>query len=683
MWKSKKEGAVDSLAHRITVLGGGLLLLTLFAICAVMTVLLNERAHERNLAWLRAEVNGVEQAVNAYDTTAKLLVERFFKVYRDQFGKAFALNEETGKLSQLGISLVEEHGAADKFTDFTGGAAALFMKKGDAYVLINGSLKNESGERAMGTLIPVDHPANALIKEGKPYSARETWFGKPYIVKFEPIFDLQKQVVGALFIGFDLTEFDMSLDALVAAAKFFDTGGMYVVSEQGVDKRAVVMLPASMRGQPLPQSGTHGRHVVAAARQALDESAELSEFDALLGTRGDQRFAVAAQAESSGWWVVAEVSSDEALRAQWLTLLPFLALFAGAAVVMAASLYLMIRRWVAVPLEALTAALARLAQGDLRPRGGAEAGWRNDEIGRMMSGLDAMRLRFVNMMGAIRNSADCISVASRQIASGNLDLSQRTEQTASNLQEAASSMQQVYQNVQLSCESAERADVLAQDAANAAQRGSDSMTEVVSRMGAISGAARQISDITGVIDAIAFQTNLLALNAAVEAARAGDLGRGFSVVAGEVRVLAQRAAVAAKEIKALVGNSCQEIEHGSNTAQAAHLRMQEIAASVARTTAMMESITTSSREQSERLGAINHSVASLDQLTQQNAALVEESAAAAASLQDQAIRLVEAIGIFRFEGQEAGAGLPALSEALDGGAAVEPATAPHQRMATV
>ena len=166
-----KETPLRSLAHKITVMGGGLLLLILGAICAVMTVLLSQRAQERNLAWLQAEVNGVEQAVSAYDTTAKLLAERFFKVYRDQFGKAFALNEEAGKLTQLGISLVDEHGAADKFTEFTGGAAALFMKKGDDYVLINGSLKNEAGERAMGTLIPTGHPANALIKGGKPNSA--------------------------------------------------------------------------------------------------------------------------------------------------------------------------------------------------------------------------------------------------------------------------------------------------------------------------------------------------------------------------------------------------------------------------------------------------------------------------------------------------------------------------------
>ena len=639
-----------SLAHKITVLGGGLLLLILAAICAVMTALLSQRAQERNLTWLQAEVNGVEQAVSAYDTTAKLLAERFFKVYRDQFGKAFALNEEAGKLTQLGISLVEEHSAADKFTEFTGGAAALFMKKGDDYVLINGSLKNETGERAMGTLISAAHPANALIKSGQAYSARETWFGKPYIVKFEPIVDLQNQVVGALFIAFDLTEFDRSLNALVSAASFFDTGKMYVVAEQGPDKKAVVMLPASMRGKPLPTAGSYGRHVIAAAQQS--PNGELSGFDALLGHAGDERFAVATQAKSSGWWVVAEVSKAEAMRAQWLTLLPFLGLFAVAAVVMSASLYWMIRRWVAAPLKGLTEALARVAQGDLRPSGQNSGAPRHDEIGRMMSGVESMRLRFVNMMSAIRSSADCISVASRQIASGNLDLSQRTEQTAANLQQAASSMQQVYQNVQLSCESAEQADVLAQDAASAAQRGSDSMTEVVSRMNAISGAARQISDITGVIDAIAFQTNLLALNAAVEAARAGDLGRGFSVVAGEVRTLAQRAAVAAKEIKSLVGNSSQEIERGSSTAQAAHQRMQEIAASVAKTTAMMESITTSSRDQSERLGAINHSVASLDQLTQQNAALVEESAAAAASLQDQASRLVETISIFRFESQE-------------------------------
>ena len=651
MLNNQENHSRASVARKITVLGGGLLLLILAAICAVMTVLLSQRAQERNLAWLQAEVNGVEQAVNAYDATAKLLAERFFKVYRDQFGKAFALNEDAGKLTQLGISLNEEHGAADKFTEFTGGAAALFMKKGDDYVLINGSLKNAAGERAMGTLIPVGHPANSLLKSGKPYSARETWFGKPYIVKFEPIVDLQNQVVGALFIGFDLTEFDRSLDGLVSAASFFDTGKMYVVAEQGADKKAVVMLPASMRGKALPTGGTYGRHVVAAAMQS--PGAELSAFDPLLGVPGDERFAVATQAKSSGWWVVAEVSKGEAMRAQWLTLLPFLALFAIAAVVMSVSLYAMIRRWVATPLQGLTAALARVAQGDLRPGPSTQGAQRQDEIGQMMSGVEAMRLRFVNMMGAIRSSADCISVASRQIASGNLDLSHRTEETASNLQETASSMQQVYQNVQLSCESAVQADTLAQDAANAAQRGSDSMTEVVSRMGAISGAARQISDITGVIDAIAFQTNLLALNAAVEAARAGDLGRGFSVVAGEVRTLAQRAAVAAKEIKGLVGNSSQEIERGSSTARAAHQRMQEIAASVAKTTAMMESITTSSREQSDRLGAINHSVASLDQLTQQNAALVEESAAAAASLLDQASRLVEAISIFRFEEQGA------------------------------
>jgi len=240
---------------------------------------------------------------------------------------------------------------------------------------------------------------------------------------------------------------------------------MYVVAEQGPDQQAVVMLPASMRGKPLPSTGVYGRHVVAAAQRA--QGGELSEFDALLGRPGDERFAVAAQAKSSGWWVVAEVSRAEAMLARWLTLLPFLALFAVAAVVMSASLYWMIRRWVALPLKVLTLALARVAQGDLRSNEPSATPPRHDEIGHMMAGVESMRMRFVNMMSAIRSSADCISVASRQIAAGNLDLSQRTEQTAANLQQAASSMQQVYQNVQLSCESAEQADVLAQDAASA------------------------------------------------------------------------------------------------------------------------------------------------------------------------------------------------------------------------
>jgi len=303
----------------------------------------------------------------------------------------------------------------------------------------------------------------------------------------------------------------------------------------------------------------------------------------------------------------------------------------------------------------LTAELARaaviageVAAGNLAVDATSE---RRDEVGDLVRALGAMTSQLGDSMRTVLDSSESIRTASAEIATGNLDLSVRTEQTASSLQQAAASMEQLTGTVKQSADSARQANQLASTAAEVAERGGKVVAQVVSTMTEINVASKKIGDIIGVIDGIAFQTNILALNAAVEAARAGEQGRGFAVVASEVRSLAQRSAQAAKEIKVLIGASVDKVEGGSRLVADAGQTMNEIVSSVQRVSNIIGEITAASAEQSDGIGQINTSVVQLDQMTQQNAALVEQSAAAAESLKDQAGTLARVVGNFRLAGE--------------------------------
>ncbi|WP_099881102.1 methyl-accepting chemotaxis protein [Massilia violaceinigra] len=339
----------------------------------------------------------------------------------------------------------------------------------------------------------------------------------------------------------------------------------------------------------------------------------------------------------------------EAADASSSAALMMLMLLALASAISAVAGFL-ITRSVTVPIgEAVTLA-ETVARGDLTTRIDVT---RQDETGRLLTALKDMVDGLTRTVGAVRSSTDTITTASSEIAAGNMDLASRTENQAASLEETASSMEELTSIVSQNADNARQANTLVVSAAEHANKGGRVVSEVVETMGAIRESSGKIVDIISVIDGIAFQTNILALNAAVEAARAGEQGRGFAVVASEVRNLAQRSASAAKEIKALIDDSVGKVENGSALVNQAGETMQQIMGSVRQVADIMGEIAAASAEQSAGIGQVNVAIVAMDNATQQNAALVEEAAAAAASMQGQAVQLAEAVSVFKLHGDDA------------------------------
>ena len=316
------------------------------------------------------------------------------------------------------------------------------------------------------------------------------------------------------------------------------------------------------------------------------------------------------------------------------------------AALLACMLAILLTRNITRPLVEAVELAQRVAQGDLSSDIVVRS---HDETGQLMAALRDMNTALVGIVGEVRGGTDTIATASAQIAVGTMDLSSRTEQQASSLEETASSMEELTAAVKQNADNALAARSLASAASSVAVKGGAVVSEVVQTMGSINASSRKIADIIGVIDGIAFQTNILALNAAVEAARAGEQGRGFAVVATEVRNLAQRSASAAKEIKGLIDDSVEKVGAGSKLVDQAGATMQDVVDSVQRLSAIIGEITDASEEQRLGIEQVNEAISQMDQVTQQNAALVEEAAAAANAMQDQAAQLSHAVQVFRLK----------------------------------
>ncbi|MBP1203934.1 methyl-accepting chemotaxis protein [Duganella sp. 1411] len=390
---------------------------------------------------------------------------------------------------------------------------------------------------------------------------------------------------------------------------------------------------------------TDVRKAVFAAKAAgdLEKGKKLYEGD-LTQTRNS--YLAALKTFSDRHAVLLDKAGDE-IHDQYTSGRTLLILLGVAAIVMGIFAAWWITHTITKPINEAVKVAETVSSGDLTSDIQVHS---TDETGQLMNALKIMNSNLVSIVGQVRNGTDLMATASTEIAAGNQDLSSRTEQQASSLEETASSMEELTSTVKFNAENAREANALAISAAEIASRGGAVVGEVVNTMGSINDSSRKIVDIISVIDGIAFQTNILALNAAVEAARAGEQGRGFAVVASEVRTLAQRSAAAAKDIKGLIDDSVQKVSLGSDLVDKAGQTMGEIVTSINRVTQIMTQISHASEEQSIGIAQVNDAITQMDQVTQQNAALVEQAAAAAESMQEQSAKLADVVSVFKLDG---------------------------------
>jgi methyl-accepting chemotaxis protein-1 (serine sensor receptor) len=419
------------------------------------------------------------------------------------------------------------------------------------------------------------------------------------------------------------------------------------VAEQA--DKLVASLPAGKDRRLIEQFKDAHAHMGLDYRAGYEQF-EAAGFDPAAGdaaVKGKDR-AASELLVQAGDEIVAETERDVAAAkasSARATFLSLLAMVLGSAAAIVAGI--VVSRSIVRPLGRAVEVARTVAAGDLRTRIEVTS---DDETGQLLAALRDMNASLKQIVTKVRSGADAISVASDEIAQGNMDLSSRTEQQAGALEETASSMEELTSTVSQNADNARQAKQLAISACDVAIKGGEVVERAVGTMATISASSKEIGDIIGVIDGIAFQTNILALNAAVEAARAGEQGRGFAVVASEVRSLAQRSAVAAKEIKVLIGASTERVEAGSALVSEAGATMHEIVASVKQVMDVMAEISAATTEQGAGIEQINMAVTEMDTTTQQNAALVEEAAAAAQALREQTVALNGVVGVFKLDG---------------------------------
>lgn len=544
------------------------------------------------------------------------------------------------QLHYAGMPLEGDTAPVDAFTQMTGGVATIFQREGDDFRRITTSLKKEDGSRAVNTLLDRKHPAYASMVAGKPYLGAAVLFGKMYMTRYEPVVDDGK-TIGILFIGHDMSS------QMGAVKQSFQASGTDTTATLAVELREGPRLGLTVgTGVPDKLDTTDALLTKLKAEVGAGRtSGVISDLPLTNVLKGSGAAHVGwTYFEPWGWAVLQAQRESDTIAHTVKDLILLWTLIAGGAVIAAISVLVAIRKMVLFPLQDVLKAVRQLSNNDYSQPLVTSS---KDELGQFIAALEVTRRQLSANMRQMEQSAADIDAVAKEVAKGNIELGGRTEAAASNLQRTSTGMQQLTDTVQQSADAARQANQLATTAAEVAERGGQAVSQVVTTMDAINQSSRKIADIIGVIDSIAFQTNILALNAAVEAARAGEAGRGFAVVASEVRSLAGRSAQAAKEIKDLITASVNSVQSGSDQVHAAGQTMSEIVASVQRVTDVIGEITAAAAEQSSGISRMNVSVGEMDQMTQQNAALVDQVAAAADNLTHQTMRLQEALARYK------------------------------------
>jgi methyl-accepting chemotaxis protein len=605
---------------------------------------------EQAVAAIHEQDRGIADMVAMYNASLDAEVDHFMGLFASFLPSTFSVDESqtvpingkptpTFKAGDQTLNL--DFTIPDAFLARTGAISTVFARTGDDFVRVTTSLKQQSGERAVGTLLDRKGPAYNAVSTGGVYLGIAKLFGKEYITKYQAIKDGSGRVIGALFVGVDISEQYAAVRQKILDKKIGQHGYFFALdASHGANRGKFLVHPDSEGKLPDDPDGIY--------KQMLESTEGLVEYTGVDTASGysDSRARIVSYTAVPEWnWVVAGTADRDELMANVMAARNrAFAIGAGLVIAFAVFFVIVTRKLVVRPLDEVVTLSERFAEGDLRARLSTS---RSDEIGRLMASIDKMGNGLATIVSQVRDASGDISLGTDSIARDSGEIALRISTQASSLEETAASMEQLTATVQRNAENAHEADRLVASAASAAVDGGEAVTRVVSTMGDISDSARRIGDITDVIEGIAFQTNILALNAAVESARAGEHGRGFAVVASEVRALAQRSAQAAKEIGALIDESVSKVQNGYKIAEHASDTMRGIVSRVEEITSIMSEINVASREQSIGIEQINIAVSQIGEATQQSADLVATAEQSAGELKSQGERLSAVVSVFK------------------------------------
>ena len=625
----------------------------LFTIFVSVSTVSNHRlAQEEAILHVTEKNRLLASTVEVLDRSLGGQAATYAKVFKDGLSGTFAVDTSTevdvagrrapamsldGEAVSLNFDLV------DSFTALTGAYATIFVRQGDDFVRVTTSHKKEDGNRAIGTVLDRGHPAYARLLNGQGYAGSASLFGGQYMTHYTPVLDKAGAVIGVLYVGLDFTESVKLLGQGIKALKLGQDGGFYVLSARpGKDLGKVLvhreqeggnfLQAKDMAGQPFVQTMLSQANGLLRYTEPGSKGAKPRERIAAFTTVKDWQMLVVGDAYLDEVTAGAISQRNEAIFMGVLMVL-----------VLTALLVFIIRKLVALPFGYALQAVETVGTGDLT---GMVVVTSRDESGRLLASLQTMTARLSTVVTEVRSGTKEIGSISALVAAGNIELSARTEQQAAALEQTASSMEQMNASVRQNAENALKAHALSRDASDTARVGGQAVGQLVAKMDGIKAAATRIADITSVVDMIAFQTNILALNAAVEAARAGEHGRGFAVVASEVRNLAQRSSTAAKEIKQLINESLEQVSTGVTLAQGAGRTMDAVVEAIVKAHGTIDEISHATQEQASGIDQINRAVAQLDQVTQQNATLVDDAAVASQTMNAHAQQLAGLVEFF-------------------------------------
>lgn len=628
--------------------------LVLAALIGLIGFFVSKNIEQRAEDELAQHIHMMVSFLEASDTDLYRRAEFLAQSFSRNFSGNFEISAEKMPIKDRQVPVLGVNGTpinlnyqvVDHFTQSTGAIATVFVKDGHDFVRVTTSLKDDKGERAVGTLLDKAHPGYPKVQSGQAYMGIATLFGRRYMTRYDPIKDAQGNVLGILFIGLDFSEFFANMKESIKKLKVGQSGYYYILdSKPGNNMGTLVVHPVLEGKNLLDTQDADGQFFI---REMLEKKNGTLHYR-WMNQGSDEttpRKKLIAYAHHPSWdWVIAASTYVEEYTAQAHRLIFWFAMLGLLAVgLLAAAWFVFIRRMIVQPIQQACTVAATLASGDLS---GHLTESRHDEIGDLLHAMNSIGEGLTRVVTTVRTGSESVALASAEIAQGNQNLSQRTASQASALEQTAASMEELGSTVKTNADHSETANHLAQDASQVVIDSGQVVEQVVQTMKGIEASSHRIAEIITVIDGIAFQTNILALNAAVEAARAGEHGRGFAVVASEVRALAGRSAQAAQEIKELISNSVEQIQHGGVLVEKAGHSMQSAIAEIQKVASLMHEISNASHEQSAGVQQVGEAIVHMDQSTQQNAALVEEMASAANSLRQQAADLVRTVSVFK------------------------------------